>query len=61
MKQSILDEAKELRESGLGYKEIVESILGDYSNLKWFNNSYEGNEFDLRQELEDEIEQDLEG
>lgn len=60
--QEIIDHAKEALEDmslikKLGsmtvYRELVEIILDVPQFRKWFENSYNGNEFDLRQELEE--------
>jgi len=40
----------------MSYKNIVSEILDDPQHSAWFRNDYFGNEFDLRQELEQEVE-----
>jgi hypothetical protein len=52
--EEMIDEAVEKREDGMGYKEIVEGIL-DYSKWRSWFESYSGNEFDLRQDIEEAV------
>jgi hypothetical protein len=59
--QEVIDHAKEALEdmsnARIGtdamFKELVDIVLDVPQFRKWFENSYNGNEFDLRQELED--------
>ena len=57
--EDILDLAREYREQeGMSYKEIVNNILDWPRGKKWFEEKYTGgNEFDLRHDLEELIEQ----
>lgn len=59
--EEVIDHAKEaledLKNSRMGtmqmFKELVDIVLDVPQFRKWFEREYDGNEFDLRQELED--------
>jgi len=51
--KEVLDSAYEAYRNDLSFKDIVATILDDYENRRWFQQYYKGNEFDLRQELEE--------
>jgi hypothetical protein len=55
MKREIIEYAKELKSSNVSYKEMVESILNIPAFDRWFTTKYEGNEYDLRIELEEKL------
>lgn len=54
MPEELWDEVKEMQEDGLGFKTMVATILDSPLGRNWFE-TYKGNEFDLRQELEDAL------
>lgn len=57
----VVDKAKEYRVGGRrSYKDIVTAILDDPKIKRWFDAKYFGNEYDLRIELEDIIETQIE-
>lgn len=59
MPESLLDHAKELHEGGMSYKDIVDDLTeNDRQGRQWFDEKYNGNQFDLRQDLEGVIEPD---
>jgi len=54
---SVVEKHKSMKRSrkGINYKTIVDFIINQWMGRDWFKN-YQGNEFDLRQELEEILE-----
>lgn len=61
MPEELWDEIKGImaEENPISYKELVEYIMDTPQGRNWFR-KYKGNEFDLRQELEDILTQEEE-
>jgi len=58
MPADLFERAVELREGGVSYKDIVSDLTeSDTQGREWFSSGeYQGNEFDLRQDLEEAIQ-----
>ncbi len=57
--EDLLDHLKDLRSKGHSYKSLVDEVVeNNPQGRKWYGDKYEGNSFDLRQDLESLMEDD---